>query len=179
MKTNATHRAWYGRYLYKVRVKKDSKSLRNIRTWLKNSGCDWKTRKYNTNILFFIFEGDSFQELCKQFSADILETWQPLNQQAQDAMLANVDVEIRKSLIRGKYRYRVSWPGIWRGRNVHCKTFVDQHLDGTEGWDWYEGAGWEEYLYLSDKNQIMMLKMSVDPEHYRKILHVVLETEVT
>tara|TARA_R110000868_G_scaffold9620_8_gene47657 strand:+ start:1392 stop:1925 length:534 start_codon:yes stop_codon:yes gene_type:complete len=176
MKTNATHRAWYGRYLYKIRVKHDGKNTRNIRCWLNNSGCDWKKRKYNTNVMFFIFEGDSFQELCKQFSTDILETWQPLNQQARDAMLANVDVEIRKSLIHGKFRYRVSWPGVWGGRNVHCKAFVDQHLQGTETWGWYEG--WQEYLYLQDKHQVMMLKLSVDTDHYIKILHVVLETEL-
>lgn len=178
MKTNATHRAWYGRFLYKVRVKNNGKNIRQIRSWLNQKG-DWKTRKYTSDTLFFIFDSDVFQELCKTFSREIVETWQPINQQAHDAMLTNVDIEIRRSLIRGKYRYRVSWPGVWRGRNVHCLAFINQHLNGTEGWDWYEGGGWEEYLYLQDKNQIMMLKMSVDPDHYRKILHIVLESEVT
>lgn len=179
MKTNATHRAWYGRYLYKIRVATKSPITRQLRGWLKDNGQDWKTRRYTSDTLFFIFDASVFQEACKKFSTHILETWQPISQQAHDVMLTNIDVEIRRSLIRGKYRYRVSWPGVWRGRNIHCKAFIEQHLQGTPGWDWYEGGGWEEYLYLENKNQIMMLKMAVDAQHYRKILQIVLETELT
>lgn len=179
MKAKITHRAWYKRFLYKAScVYQSRKELPRIKTWLNSHGVEYKIRRYNTRVIVFFLDSGHFQNFLTEFHDSVEEFYRPLSAAAGDLLVENCDIEIRKNLLWGKYRYRVTWPGVYRGRNAACHDFIVNHLPDVNDYAWHNG-GWEEHLYLRDKHHIMMLKMCVDPGKYRKVLSVVLETEVT
>jgi hypothetical protein len=154
-----------------------------------------KRPKVKTKILnfchftMFIDNEQEYLDFVNQFQNYVDATCSPANKSHEDLIREGNNLDVRKDLYFGAYRYKITfWGGGWRGRwsvttsvdRVELKKDIKNHLydDSKDVVDQdYYIIEFNNTLYLKNKSDFTMIKLSM-ADIIRKITIIVLPDEI-
>jgi len=184
MNIKNSNRTWYGKYAYKLVLKKIAPT--KVSEWLANNDYDYSSRyyKFGKILVIFLMSDHDLETLATQFASYVVEKHRPANKSIATYIQTNAQVEVRKHLLYKKYRHKITFKYLWEHRgNPSIIQFVSDQLESNVDYeqkrDWdINTSGYYHVMYLAHDSDLMTLKFTVPVEHISKILTIKLDTEI-